>query len=244
MVQLLLRHRADTNAVGDREPRTALFTLQWAEVTRLLLDARADPNFKDRFVGKTPLHVSEEVEHARLLLEARASVNERCGDGRVPLWHAIQRNDKAMVECLASQSGVDLEASDILGNTLVQQARQPYLRACLTPLLRHRAKLSSSASEIQCSVLHQAVESILSGEELKELVETLLDLSCCDINQKNGNHQTALFMAAVRNKYNLCEILLVAGADTSIGSVCYCLARCCSHSGAAQISNHLPYLGC
>ena len=221
MVQLLLRHGADPNAKSSSEPRTALFNSSSVEVTRVLLDARADPNFVDLFVGKTPLHVTTNVEQARMLLEARANVNQRSGDLRTPLWHAIHRNDKQMTELLASQPEADLDAVDILGSNLVHAAVSHKNFGCLTPLVRHRADLTFHDSNGWTLLHHVAAPQLmpLAYEERRELIELLLD-SGIDINAVSSTNETALWVAATRYSVDACNILLAAGADTSVGKVC------------------------
>ena len=116
IVQSLLSHGADVNALG-RWGRTALlFASNWGhlEVVRWLLDHGADVNAKDKSDDWTSLHLATHKGHCELvrtLLEHNADTSARNDSGFTPL-HAASNQNCVDIVLLLLKHGADTEIGD------------------------------------------------------------------------------------------------------------------------------------
>lgn len=149
IVELLLDHRADINALG-RWNRTVLHNMSplKREVTvKLLLEKGANVNARD-FDDATPLHDSvsgSEAVMKVLLTHDGVDVNARNKNEETALHLAAKGEKQAMVQLLL-EHGADVNAKDLWGATALSNAWYNYERerseACgklITTLLANKA---------------------------------------------------------------------------------------------------------
>ena len=127
IVQWLLRHDSDPNALDSKDNWTALHeaaALGYFEVAQALLQHNADTNIQNRN-GEIPLHLASQYGRsviARSLLEQGSDVNARWNDGSIPL-HLASRHGMLKVARLLIEDGADIGATDIQGMGPIQVCR-------------------------------------------------------------------------------------------------------------------------
>jgi len=259
IIELLCRHQADPNVL-DCNRQTPLHVAQTVDITRALLDGRADVSLKDH-AGKNVLHLCTQVEQVPLLVAARANVNERCHDGQVPLWYAIERNDQAMVEMLASQPGIDLEAINPFGESLIAVAMMLERFDCIIPLVRHDVDPNSTDSKGRTALHAIAADPRYTNTR----AVTALVAAHANVDALTPERETPLYLAAQSGNLHVCRALLQSGANRSISKVWCSLrglvvqdslltrttgtyigrfssTRCCSLRGDSSIVTFIRYL--
>jgi ankyrin repeat protein len=124
VVRVLLKHRADVNAVVERDlGRTSLHLASWHEhfkIARLLLEHGANVDFKDR-LSVTPLALASErgnLELVQLLLEHGADTNAHSKFGMNSLYLALLKDHQDVAQLLLKH-GADPNARDVDGQTLL-----------------------------------------------------------------------------------------------------------------------------
>jgi ankyrin repeat protein len=98
IVQLLIDHKADVNAVSALgDPLFLAVRSRKADVVQILLGAGADPDaFRHDLDPPTALHLASlcnDTDVMRRLMEAKARVDLRDIDGATPLFRAVERNN-------------------------------------------------------------------------------------------------------------------------------------------------------
>jgi len=127
IVQWLLRHGSDPNALDSKDNWTALHeaaALGYFEVAQALLQHNADTNIQNRN-GEIPLHLASQYGRsviARSLLEQGSDVNARRNDGSTPL-HLASRHGMLEVARLLIEDGADIGTTDIQGMGPIQVYR-------------------------------------------------------------------------------------------------------------------------
>ncbi|KAN0141599.1 hypothetical protein V8E53_000061 [Lactarius tabidus] len=116
VVQTLLRHGADVNAMGrwGRTPLVFASSRGHLEVVRWLLEQGADVNAKDQDDDRTSLHLAAYCGHleiVRTLVKHNADTNSRDDYGSTPLHEAFKREHFDIVRLLLNH-GADPKARD------------------------------------------------------------------------------------------------------------------------------------
>ena len=210
IANILLKAGANPNA-QDSLGKTPLLIIcdqsSRAEIYSLLLAHGADANSKDLY-GDTPLHIATMAGMKTSILEklvnAGADINERNKKGVTPLSLAVEHQWTDHIDFYAKR-GADIHAEDMDGNTPLTKA--------LDISLEMTQKLVSSSN---CSTrdsfgntpLHIAISHGASNEQITYLIK------CgSDINARNRNGDSPLFLAVKNNLRTIGELLLAKGAD-------------------------------
>lgn len=206
----LLKAGADVNA-QDSLGKTPLLIISPAEsrekIYSLLLKYQANPNSKDMY-GDTPLHIATitgmKLPILENLVKAGADINERNKKGVTPLALAVEHQWNDQIDYYA-KLGADVHAEDIDGNTPLSRALSSNLD--VTKKLINK-KNSSIRDSFGNTPLHIAITSNAKMEQIKYLVEV-----GSDIDARNRNGDSPLFLAVQNNMRSVGELLLAHSAD-------------------------------
>ena len=232
---LLLEHGANGEEYG-RARQTGLYiasSLGYAEIVRTLVNRGANLNavcechWDEPFGGVefTPLHEASlcgELEVARVLLEYGANVNDLDNFGRSPLHLAV------IGRSVTDPDGsADPSASNVGNETLLHHPSYSGYPGVIKLLIDHGSDINSQRawrynpfSVQQSSVygygwtpLHYA----MAGASV-EGTQLLLDHGA-DVNKPDGDHWTALHLAAYYGDLKQVNILLGRGANPQARTV-------------------------
>ena len=167
-IELLIEHKADTNAVNHRNetPLNQAVKYRFHNVAIALLDAKADPNR-----GQSSLMLEMQslpLQHSRQkLLECRAHVNAMDSQGRTPLHHASGISSWHLAEMLL-KSRADPNALDHAGQTPLHYASY----TCVVRLLldhkapiNARSRVGKTALYVACEDTNTSVVEMLLEEK-------------------------------------------------------------------------------
>jgi ankyrin repeat protein len=195
MVRLLLAHRADPYASGERFE-------------------------KDDLVRTTALHAAASrgrVEVARVLLGKGVPVDVRDGSGRTPLHDAVlsTEHSEAMIRLLlAHKANVRAAAKD--GWEPIHRAAQACNAAGVALLLDHKADVNAREKEEGRTPLHLAIEDGWLLDEPNEArslpVVQLLLRRKADVTIKDKKGRSPLDLAAEMKYANIVRLLRKHGA--------------------------------
>lgn len=177
------------------------------DVYSLLLQYKANINQKDMY-GDTVLHIATmggaKVEILRLLVDSGASVNERNKQGVTPLAVAIEHNLADHVAFYAA-AGSDINAEDNNGNTPLTRALTGDITLLQTLLTTKNVLSHDSAGNtpLHIAIMHDAPLSFI-----KYIVDTN-----ADVNARNKNGDSALYLTVQKNRKTVGELLLDHGAS-------------------------------
>ncbi len=174
----------------------------------LLLDSGANINQKDMY-GDTVLHVATmanaPVDVLDLLVKKGAAINERNKQGVTPIEIAIEQEHANQVAFFA-KNGADIFAEDMEGNTPLSKALSRPTPDMLKLLVNEEnigAKDSSGNTALHLAVLNDAPI---------EYIRYLIDAGS-DVNARNKNGDSVLFIAVQKNRKDAGDILLEKDAD-------------------------------
>jgi uncharacterized protein (TIGR03067 family) len=183
---------------------------RWRNVVELLLERGANVNER-AFGGMTLLHLAASVgltDAAGLLIAHGADVNAKGDKGQTPLHMAIDEfppgfdiDKKGTVKLLIAK-GADVNAKDRDGGTALWYAQEAGQTDIAEVLRKHGAK--EEAPKIS---LHR----IVTKGNVKQ-VQSLLAKGA-DINKKNKQGETPLYVAVKRDDKAMVEFLVAEGAD-------------------------------
>ena len=178
------------------------------EMYPLLIQYRAKVNQKDMY-GDTVLHVATmanaPVNTLSLLVSNGAVINERNKEGVTPLSLAIELHHKDQVKFYA-ENGADVYAEDMEGNTPITKALESDTVEMLKTLMTG-ANISSTDSSGN-TALHIAISKDAPIEYIRYLVE-----AGSDVNARNKNGDSVLFIAVQKNRRDAGDLLLEKNAD-------------------------------
>ena len=210
IVSKLLKSGADPNA-QDSLGKSPLLIMSnqesRSEIYSLLLTYGADPNSKDMY-GDTPLHIATMAGMKTSILEklvkSGADINERNKKGVTPLALAVEHQWTEHIDFYA-KGGADIHAEDMEGKTPLSRALDISLD--MTKKLVNSSNASSRDS-MGNTPLHIAIERGASLDQITYLID------CgADINARNRNGDSPLFLAVKNNLRAVGEILLAKQAD-------------------------------
>ncbi|KDO25795.1 hypothetical protein SPRG_09090 [Saprolegnia parasitica CBS 223.65] len=145
------------------------------------------------------------LNYAKQLLDA-----ESHEAGRLPLHYAVQRKDPALLHLLLSDPSLDKNALDADGYSALARTAAASEDGCAWKLLR-AGLVIRSADMTAASPLHLA-----AALGHTSILGMLLANPTTNLDAFDKNHCTALVLAVASNHVAAVEMLLVAGADTSI----------------------------
>lgn len=174
--------------------------------TLLFYNAKATE--KDMF-GDTVLHVAtmnkSNTNVLKLLVDHGAPVNERNKQGVTPLTLAIEHNLKEHVVFYA-QNGADINAEDMNGNTPLIKSLENSSPEMIQTLVNSKNVLSKDSAGN--TPLHIAILKDAPFEYIKYIVD-----SGADVNARNKNGDSVLYLSVIKNKKEVGDLLLSKGAD-------------------------------
>jgi len=205
-VRVLLKH-----VRVDEKSKVGMTALMYAasrghhQVTQMLLDMKANPRAQDHQC-RTALHMVRDVTTARVLIAAGANVNAKNEYEETPLMTAVDTNNAALVDLLASMS--DLKRTNDDGETaLIRAARgRP---ASVAVLLARGADVNYQPSS-EWTPLAAAASF---GDV--DIVQRLIDKGAT-IDKISVDGMTALCLAADCGSVDVVKLLLQKGADPSL----------------------------
>ena len=178
------------------------------EMYSALLLYNANAAEKDMF-GDTVLHVATMAgvgtDVLNLLVNHGAPVNERNKQGVTPLSLAVESGNMEHIVFYA-QAGADINAEDMQGNTPLTKALESPSIDMLKTLVTAKNILSKDSSGN--TPLHIAIIKDSPFEYIKYLVDT-----GADVNARNKNGDSILYLAVTKNKRDVGDLLLSKNAD-------------------------------
>ena len=217
IAKLLLSKGAKVNALDSLGKTPVLLIIppeSQDEMYSLLLQYGANLTQKDMY-GDTVLHVATmanaPVQTLALLVSNGASINERNKEGVTPLTLAIETGHLEQAKFYASKNA-DIYAEDIKGNTPLTKALESRSITMLKTLVNAGTIFSTDSSGN--TSLHIAI-----GRNAPiEYIRYLLDAGS-DVNARNKNGDSALFIAVERNRRDAGDLLLEKNADIFASNV-------------------------
>ena len=211
IAKLLLEHGANANAMDSigKTPMLLIIPLEAQEqIYPLLLKHNASVIQKDMY-GDTVLHVatmaSAPVNTLSLLVGNGALINERNKQGATPLFLAIETEHPEQVKFF-SQSGADIYAEDMEGNTPLTKALESDSKTMLENLVTSSNIASTDSSGN--TALHIAV----SRDAPIDFIRYLIDVGA-DVNARNKNGDSVLYITVQKNRRDAGDLLLEKNAD-------------------------------
>ena len=237
IVELLLEHKADQNAVDD-EGNTPLMSAVMSmygkkdETMSLLLSYGAHLEERD-IRGRNVLHYATEIGHhsaVEVLLQHNADPNATDGYGKTPLTLTAIEDHGDITRLLLSH-GANIEHKDLEGKTSLQWALEKGNYSTVELLLQYKADSNTTDKWKNISLIDAAERGHI------ETVRLLLDHGA-KLNQQSRDGETALHAAVLgrhcptielllhgaqkdvrattTRQYELVDLLLMNGADPNI----------------------------
>ncbi|MBR1640582.1 MAG: ankyrin repeat domain-containing protein [Treponema sp.] len=210
IIRLLLNFNADPDA-RDNLGKTPIMLImpreKTAEVYTLLVRYRADLNQKDMY-GDTVLHTAAmlnvDTDTISILTNNGADVNARNKEGVTPLAIAIQKGDVQTARLLSAR-GANIHTQDTHGQSplTLALASEPEMTEAVINSINVMSQDSDGNTP-----LHIAIITDASLTKIQYIV-SLMD----DVNTRNRNGNSALFLATLKNRQKVGELLLAKNAD-------------------------------
>ncbi|CAE7312947.1 mask [Symbiodinium natans] len=171
-----------------------------------------DPNVADEAAGTTPLIAAAregKVEIVQALMDKTADLMKTDLDGDSPLMVAISQNHMQVVQMfLKADRGVDVDASNKIGQTPLMKAANKANVECVKVLLESRGNPNAKTKFGKTALMLAAEKSSLDS------AAALLDAGA-DIAMADDRGFTALFPAAFRCDVPMLGMLLTSKADAT-----------------------------
>tara|TARA_R110000868_G_scaffold346617_7_gene607732 strand:+ start:1135 stop:2577 length:1443 start_codon:yes stop_codon:yes gene_type:complete len=153
IVELLIKHGADVNAIHDKTKVTPLYIaaqLNHIDTVRLLLNNKADHNLRGH-ESATPLHIASQMgslEVAELLLQHGANPNlGLLDDGITPLYLAVEKKKVKIVKLLLANWADANRCNSTDGGSPLHVAAQASFIEAAAMLLQNGAKINAVTKE-------------------------------------------------------------------------------------------------
>ena len=210
VIKALLDSGANVNA-KDNLGKTPVMIIspreKAQEIYKLLISYRADLTEKDMF-GDTVLHnaimVNSDVETVAILTNNGADINTRNKEGVTPLHIAIQKDNPAVARLL-TENGADIHTVDAKGKSSLVMALSGSQQMLEAVVIEKNAMTVDSDGN---TPLHIA---LINDAPLSK-VQYIISLTN-DVNIRNRDGNSALFLAVIKNRRKVGELLLAKNAD-------------------------------
>lgn len=179
------------------------------ETYSLLIRYRADLNQKDMY-GDTVLHTAAmlkvDTSILQTLISGGAEINARNKEGVTPLAIAVNAKDVQAISLFTSH-GADIHTQDTHGKSPLSIVLEPDCPNNVFMATVNSSNVYTQDSEGN-TALHSALLSNAALTKIQHIV-SLMD----DVNIRNKDGNSALYIAALKNRQEVGEILLAKNAD-------------------------------
>ena len=218
----LLSNKCDINAKDyDGEPPLclAIRTEKYHLVERLLQHSACDVNKADPVTGRRPIHVAIINGHfdtVKRLVKRGCQINSTDRDGSTPINTALTHNRKEIIQYLIEEN-CSLDMMNSLGELPLHVALKNDIEA--TRFVLEKMKLESEKGERDNDYLNIYTPVFPDTPLIRAVGIENIEAACelikrgCDVNARNANEQTALYVACKTNNQDIACILLEAGAN-------------------------------
>lgn len=210
IAKMLLDSGADVNAednLGKTPVMLIIPEVAQKDIYTLLISYRADVTHKDTY-GDTILHTATmtalPADMLDMLVSAGADVNARNKEGVTPLAIAIQQKNFEHVKFYADH-GADINSEDKNGTTPLSLALKDSEQ--MLEMIVNRTNVMSHDSAGN-TPLHVAINTDASLQKIQYIL-SLMD----NVNARNSDGDSALYLAVLKNRQQLGELLLAKKAD-------------------------------
>ncbi len=210
IARALLNSGADVNAKDNLGKTPVMLIIpkdKLAETYKLLITYRASLLQKDMF-GDTVLHNAAmqtvDASTMSLLISGGADVDARNKEGVTPLAIAVQKNNLETVKLLTA-AGANIHTQDTNGNSPLSIAFNSSEEMLEAIVNQNNATAQDSEGN---TPLHLA---LLIDAPLAR-IQYIISLTN-DVNIRNRDGNTALFLAILKNRQKVGELLLAKNAD-------------------------------
>ncbi len=210
IAKMLLDSGADVNAEDNLGKTPIMLIMPEAarkDMYSLLISYHADVTRKDTY-GDTVLHSATMTnlpdDILGMLVSAGADVNARNKDGVTPLAIAMQQRNAAHVKFYA-EHGADINSEDKNGTTPLSLALKD--DESMLEMIVNKSNVMSHDSAGN-TPLHVAIMADASLEKIQYIL-SLMD----NVNARNSDGDSALYLAVLKNRQKLGELLLAKKAD-------------------------------
>ena len=210
IAKALLDSGANINArdnLGKTPVMLILPKAKTAEIYKLLISYRADLSQKDMF-GDTVLHTASMLNVGaktfEILIKGGADINARNKEGVTPLSIAVQKNDIETVKLLTS-SGADIHTQDTNKKSPLSIALASDSEMLEAVVNEKNAEQTDSDGN---TPLHLALLTDAPLSKIQYLISLMKD-----VNTRNKDGNSALFLAILKNRQKVGELLLAKNAD-------------------------------
>lgn len=209
IARMLLSQGASINAEDNLGKTPVMIIIpdeQQNSMYDLLLSYHADVKHKDTY-GDTVLHNASmtalPIDIVKKLVYAGAFINERNKEGITPIILAIERNLTEHITYFAENGG-DIHSADKDGTTpLTIVLKKDHLLPYLVTRNNVMSRDSSGNTPLHVALINDASFSQI------QYISSLMT----DVNTRNSNGDSALYLAVKKNEKQVGELLLARGAD-------------------------------
>jgi len=210
VARLLLNAGANVNA-QDNLGKTPIMIIppreQLAKTYELLISYRADLNQKDMF-GDTLIHntamMSVDTATIALIVNNGADINARNKEGVTPLEIAVQKQDVNTVKLFTS-NGADIHTKD-------KDGKSPLSLSLEGSTEMFEAVINETNATSQDSEGNTPLHTALIWDAPLSKIQYIISLTS-DVNIRNREGDSALYLAASKNNRQVGEMLLAKNAD-------------------------------
>jgi len=190
------------------------------DLLQQLLSAKADPNWVD-LSGRTPLHLAAKggrVNVVKALINAGCNIDLRSRHGTTALYEAASAGHLDVVKELISHRA-NLDCCTVKGSTPLLEAISNKNTEIAKTFIDSgcNVNLADRTHEAPIHILIRQISSLFSPSpecERLHLVHCLVEAGA-DVNKKDCEGSTALYLAAAGGDLDLCRYLLSHGGSIS-----------------------------